>query len=242
MRNIHLVFAALLGCQADIVVADDSAPLQLTMTSEAVYLSVGQAHRNSPNGVKSHRAVEMIALAVLDDNHIDDTERQLLRALSQAQPEIIAVAPPASMSDRITLRFVNKIPKELQGQLAQLQPTSGEWADLDAIWRQIPRKSPFLELLGHYQADSDQQQRTSQYLAARLGQYWGQSSVVTGYQPMAGFAQQLGAYYKPLNASQQAAVDDMLQSALTVMNAQLPATTFGPLEWQLLRNLMTQQP
>ena len=183
MHRIYPVIATIIGLQFSSVAVATSEPLQLTMTSEAVYLALGQAHRNSPNGLKTHRAVEMIALAVLDDNLIDATERQLLDALVQAQPAIIAVAPPSTMSERVTIRFVNKIPSELQGQLAQLQPTSGEWA---------------------------------------------------------GFAQQLGVYYKALDASQQVAVDAMLQSALAIMNTQLPATTFGPLEWQLLRQLMVQ--
>lgn len=240
MRLFFVSIALLFGLQTSAAAADTSAPMELTMTSEAVYLALGQAHRNSPKGGKTRNAIEMVALAVLDDNHIDATERQLLQALATGSPELIAIAPPSSMSGRVTLQFVNRIPAELREQLTQLQPTSGEWAYLDAIWRQIPRKSPFPDLLEQYQAGPEQQQRLKQFLATSLGHYWGQSSVATGYQPMAGFAQQLGAHYKRLDASQQTAVDGMLQSTLAVMNAQLPATTFGPLEWPLLRNLMMQ--
>lgn len=59
---------------------------------------------------------------------------------------------------------------------------------------------------------------------------------------MAGFAQLLGTHYQRLETSQQVAVDGMLQASLAVLNTQLPATTFGPLDWQMLRGLMMASP
>lgn len=220
---------------------NESEPFRIELTSEPAFRALVQIHRNNPTGVKNIDSLSSLGLAILDDNKIDASERQLLDELISGEHRLLEVVPPSSMVGVNSLLFHNRLVESARQRMGEIQPLTGEWADLDLIWMQLGRRSPFPEWLAMVDAEGIQQQRVVFYLGNRFAEMWQQSGIATAYYPFAMIGDTLAPHYARLPSEDRARVDIIFQQIIELVNPHLTEAQAGPIRWQILQRHMYAQ-
>lgn len=187
-----------------------------------VHRTLGQAHATSPQGPKSFLAIEKLATVILEDNEIDESERVLLDALIAGEPEYLQISPRQNEQAQLGgFAFFNKIDPQSVPVLQALAPATGEWADLEAIWRQAGRKNPFPDLLELQATSGQNHDRVIHFSAIHLTNLWQSSSMATGYVPFRPAITQLAHYSAQLPEPDRTKSRQLVDDVIDYMNERL---------------------
>lgn len=165
-----LVVAVLLTAPAYAAVDGKVAGL-----NEATFTALSTVKQRNPGSLTERDARELAA-AIMADQVVDDSERDLLEEMTQSQFRNITVTPTGDPSRSVrTFPTVGNAKKLLQGVL-------NPQLDLDGAWTQ--GASGWKDMCIEYQKGPAQEARVVGFVQGKLAEQWEASNLGNGYKPI----------------------------------------------------------
>lgn len=140
--------------------------------NETAFTALATVKKRNP-GSLTERDAQELAAAIMADQNVDDSERDLLEEMTQSQFRNITVRP-ADDSGRAVMSFptVGNAKKVLQ---RVLKPE----LDLDAEWTQ--GSSGWADICNEFKKSPDQEARVVAFIQGKLSGQWELSNMGNGY-------------------------------------------------------------
>ncbi len=165
-----LVVAVLLAAPAH--AATDG---KVTELNEATFAALSTIKQRNP-GSLTQRDAQELATAIMADNVVDASERDLLEEMTQSQFRNITVTPVGDTARRTTtFPVVGNAKKVLQGVL-------NPQLDLDPAWTQ--GASGWKDMIIEFKKNPEQEARVVAFVQGKLAEQWEASNLGNGYKPL----------------------------------------------------------
>lgn len=175
-----LVVAVLLAAPAYAAVDGKVAGL-----NEAAFTALSTVKQRNPGSLTERDAKEL-ANAIMADQVVDDSERDLLEEMTQSQFRNITVTPVGDTTRSVkTFPTVGNAKKVLQGVL-------NPQLDLDAAWSQ--GAAGWKDILIEFKKSSSQEARVVGFVQGKLAEQWEASNPGNGYKPLRDMIAKLYGY------------------------------------------------
>lgn len=143
--------------------------------NEASFVALATIKQRNP-GSLTERDTKELAAAIMADDLLDDSERDLLEEMTQSQFRNITVTPAGAGGRSVqTFPVVGNAKKVLQGVL-------NPQLDLDAAWTQ--GASGWKDMIGAFKKSSEQETRIVAFVQGKLAEQWEVSNLGNGYKPL----------------------------------------------------------
>lgn len=143
--------------------------------SEVAFTALATIKQRNPGSLTQRDAQELVT-AIMADQVLDDSERDLLEEMTQSQFRNIAVTPTGDTTRRTTtFPAVGNAKKVLQGVL-------NPQLDLDAAWTQ--GAGGWKDMIIEFNKSPEQEARVVAFVQGKLAEQWEVSSLSNGYKPL----------------------------------------------------------
>jgi hypothetical protein len=165
-----LIVAVLLAAPAHAAIDGKVAGL-----NEATFAALATVKQRNP-GSLTERDMQELATAIMADQVVDDSERDLLEEMTQSQFRSITVTPAGDTARSVrTYPTAGNAKKLLQGVL---NPP----LDLDAAWTQ--GTSGWMSICTEFKKGAQQEAGVVGYVQGKLAEQWETSNMSNGYKPL----------------------------------------------------------
>lgn len=148
---------------------------KVTGLNDATFAALSTIKQRNPGNLTERDAREL-ATAIMADQVVDTSERDLLEELTQSQFRNITVTPAGDTTRRAaTFPTVGNAKKVLQGVL-------NPQLDLDVAWTQ--GASGWKGIIVEFKKNPEQGKRVVAFVQSKLAEQWEASNLGNGYKPI----------------------------------------------------------